>query len=527
MSDEGRGPLFTLLIVFGGLIEGFGLAYSGMARPEVVLDFLQLEDFGLLLVMGGASVVAGADASVTPKHLKYLIQKSRERDVDRRVLTTTGAVPETVARAAAKYDVETLDSAAVADAVTGTGTEGPGEESAGAEDAVTDGPEPDGPGAEDAGSAAEPVADSAADAQTGTDPKSPPTSADSGDPPVDAGYDDSPAGADSGVPPDGAGYGGPSGDEGGPDEQSPTDGSQPSGDRPQQRPPNGPRQPPPNDPQQPQPRDGAGQQASDVQSGTRPPPPQQGQASGSLAPGQGGRPPEGGGPGGGNGHRSGGGPGRDPDGGHLTTRRTVLLGGLGLAALAGWQLDVLDSDDGSSMSNRDGFLESKSEASGQRSTRTVIPLEVANATGHELGGGAVGVVRVTVKRSPGSDDVDLSRATARWVGPSGTADLVHPSADGSGADGYFGTEPVRDADGSHPVLNDPDDRIALVFDLGSDQVDADDDPSGATGPGESSFAEQLPEGASVILRIETADGGEVQESLTVPGSLSDSDTVSL
>jgi uncharacterized membrane protein YedE/YeeE len=59
MSDGGRGPYFTLLIVAGGLIEGFGLAYSGMARPEVVLDFLQLEDFGLLLVMGVASVTAG------------------------------------------------------------------------------------------------------------------------------------------------------------------------------------------------------------------------------------------------------------------------------------------------------------------------------------------------------------------------------------------------------------------------------------------------------------------------------------
>jgi hypothetical protein len=45
--------------VVGGLVEGFGLAYSGMARPEVVLDFLQLQDFGLLFVMGGASVVAG------------------------------------------------------------------------------------------------------------------------------------------------------------------------------------------------------------------------------------------------------------------------------------------------------------------------------------------------------------------------------------------------------------------------------------------------------------------------------------
>jgi hypothetical protein len=43
----------------GGLVFGAGLAVSRMARPEVVLDFLQFEDFGLLFVMGGAALVAG------------------------------------------------------------------------------------------------------------------------------------------------------------------------------------------------------------------------------------------------------------------------------------------------------------------------------------------------------------------------------------------------------------------------------------------------------------------------------------
>ncbi|MFC7203736.1 YeeE/YedE family protein [Haloferax namakaokahaiae] len=58
MSDE-RGLGFTLVVVAGGLIFGFGLALSNMARPEVVLDFLQFDDFGLLFVMGGAAVVTG------------------------------------------------------------------------------------------------------------------------------------------------------------------------------------------------------------------------------------------------------------------------------------------------------------------------------------------------------------------------------------------------------------------------------------------------------------------------------------
>lgn len=58
--SEDRHPLFLPLIVAGGLIEGFGLAGSGMARPEVVLDFLRLADLGLLIVMVAAAAVVGA-----------------------------------------------------------------------------------------------------------------------------------------------------------------------------------------------------------------------------------------------------------------------------------------------------------------------------------------------------------------------------------------------------------------------------------------------------------------------------------
>jgi uncharacterized membrane protein YedE/YeeE len=66
-ADEGRHPLFVPLIVLGGLVQGFGLAYSGMARPEVVLDFLQFEDLGLVFVMGGAAVVSGVLFFVVPR----------------------------------------------------------------------------------------------------------------------------------------------------------------------------------------------------------------------------------------------------------------------------------------------------------------------------------------------------------------------------------------------------------------------------------------------------------------------------
>jgi len=69
MNESERSPLFLPVIYLGGLVFGLGLAISGMARPEVVLDFLQFEDFGLLFVMGGAAVVSGITFAVATRYL--------------------------------------------------------------------------------------------------------------------------------------------------------------------------------------------------------------------------------------------------------------------------------------------------------------------------------------------------------------------------------------------------------------------------------------------------------------------------
>jgi uncharacterized membrane protein YedE/YeeE len=64
-----RHPAFMPLILLGGLIFGFGLAYSHMARPEVVLDFLQFQDFGLVFVMFGGAAVTGLTVTLAPRLL--------------------------------------------------------------------------------------------------------------------------------------------------------------------------------------------------------------------------------------------------------------------------------------------------------------------------------------------------------------------------------------------------------------------------------------------------------------------------
>ena len=64
-----RSPWFLPIVFVGGLLFGAGLAVSHMVRPEVVLDFLQVEDLGLLFVMGGASVVLGVTVFLATNYL--------------------------------------------------------------------------------------------------------------------------------------------------------------------------------------------------------------------------------------------------------------------------------------------------------------------------------------------------------------------------------------------------------------------------------------------------------------------------
>ena len=60
-------PVSLLVVALGGAVFGFGLSLSTMIRPEVVLSFLRFEDFGLMLVMGGAVVVTAIAYQLAPR----------------------------------------------------------------------------------------------------------------------------------------------------------------------------------------------------------------------------------------------------------------------------------------------------------------------------------------------------------------------------------------------------------------------------------------------------------------------------
>ncbi|MFB6150343.1 MAG: archaellin/type IV pilin N-terminal domain-containing protein [Haloarculaceae archaeon] len=178
--------------------------------------------------------------------------------------------------------------------------------------------------------------------------------------------------------------------------------------------------------------------------------------------------------------------------------------------------------------NTAGFLQARAEETGRQSSRQVVNrLQTTTAIGTALDDATVGVVNVSVKRAPGAGNIDLENATVQWIGPSGTYNLVNASVESAGADGHFGVVAFKDADGSHPVLNDPDDRMLLVFDLGDDDVGTDDPASGATGKGATYFAHEIPEGATVVLEITTKAGATTTVMVTVPETVSGQSAVRL
>jgi flagellin FlaB len=160
--------------------------------------------------------------------------------------------------------------------------------------------------------------------------------------------------------------------------------------------------------------------------------------------------------------------------------------------------------------NTAGFLQSKSEETGQESSQQVTNrIQSVTATGDNITSNSLDTVKVTVKKAPGADNIDLENVTVQWVGPSGTFNLVESGVSAGGADGSFYVNAFKDGDGSSPVLNSPDDRFIVRFELTD------------------SWATSLDEGESVTVRMTSKSGATVTETLVVPESLSGKTAVNL
>jgi len=58
-----------IAVLIAGSLFGFGLSYASMIKPEVVLSFLRFEDFGLLWVLGAASMVTLLAYQLVPRFM--------------------------------------------------------------------------------------------------------------------------------------------------------------------------------------------------------------------------------------------------------------------------------------------------------------------------------------------------------------------------------------------------------------------------------------------------------------------------
>ena len=92
VASSGGNALRTkhFFVFTGGLLFGFGLAFGGMAKQEVVLSFLQLRDLGLLLLLGGSALVTALTINLVPKLLKKPLLggefKKRKRTLNRNTI---------------------------------------------------------------------------------------------------------------------------------------------------------------------------------------------------------------------------------------------------------------------------------------------------------------------------------------------------------------------------------------------------------------------------------------------------------
>jgi flagellin FlaB len=170
--------------------------------------------------------------------------------------------------------------------------------------------------------------------------------------------------------------------------------------------------------------------------------------------------------------------------------------------------------------NTSGYLQSKAGETGEQSSDEVTNrLQVVSQSGAAIDtdSGTVGIVNLTVKKAPGADNIDLQNATVNWVGPTGSYTLVASTVTEPDTDGHFRAAKFKDADVSHPVLNDPDDRIIVSFDLApSDDVAAVEE-----------FANRLPAGSTVNIVITTKSGARTDVQLVIPQSLSGKSAVVL
>jgi flagellin FlaB len=146
--------------------------------------------------------------------------------------------------------------------------------------------------------------------------------------------------------------------------------------------------------------------------------------------------------------------------------------------------------------NTAGFLQTQAEQTGQDSTDQVadninVIGEVGEVGNTATGSGNIYETRLTVQRSPGSSEIDLSGLSIQWVGDNGFAQLVHVSEKtnsngnldgGNAATNVYFIQAITAETPDDPVITADGDRYEIVIPTGvSIDVEDDGNGDGATG----------------------------------------------
>ncbi|WP_276301544.1 archaellin/type IV pilin N-terminal domain-containing protein [Halorussus lipolyticus] len=114
--------------------------------------------------------------------------------------------------------------------------------------------------------------------------------------------------------------------------------------------------------------------------------------------------------------------------------------------------------------NTAGFLQTKSEQTGTEATGQVTNrVNVVSTVGIVGNDDSIHLVNLTVMKSSGSGDVNLSTATVEWLGPD-DASILTRAKDGTADGQHFNITTIRDVDDTSPVLVDQGDRFRVTLD---------------------------------------------------------------
>ncbi len=169
--------------------------------------------------------------------------------------------------------------------------------------------------------------------------------------------------------------------------------------------------------------------------------------------------------------------------------------------------------------NTAGFLQSSAESTGSEAQSQVSnQIDVVSASGG-VGDEAVDNVTMTVKKSPGSDPIDLEDSTIQFTSDNDDITLVH---DGVNEDAdedennVFSTSAITDS--SDTVLANTSDRVEVTINM-------DTDGDLLEGNSENIDAGSLEPDSGVTLRIVDQSGATTVYGVNVPSPLGDRDVV--